>query len=85
MRTQTLGISYRKLRLGGPFCNGPRTLEISKNGRRQKYPNLDFDRIQPNTRIRLLGIFGNLNLGIFGPIPIRKLQAFEPDLLYVYM
>jgi hypothetical protein len=45
---------FRKLRLGCPFWNGPRTLEISKTSDNKKYPYLDFDRNRPNTGIRPL-------------------------------
>ena len=46
---------YRKLRLGGSFCNGPRTLKISKTADNKNIPiYLDFDRNRPNTGIRLL-------------------------------
>ena len=34
----SLGIPYRKLSLGGPFCNGPKTLEISKTADNKNIP-----------------------------------------------
>ena len=38
LRGNSFGISYTKLRLGSPFCNGQRTLEISETADNKNMP-----------------------------------------------